>query len=180
MPFSAVPIEMRRRYKTGPRKKNFLIGGAAVAMFSVTFMAGMAITNWSKPSVDDTDSADTTIAAFAALPQIVVCADGPRTTCVVDGDTFWLNGEKIRIADIDTPEMDGRCAFESRQARAARDRLVALLNAGPFNLQPIGSRDRDQYGRLLRAVERNGRSLGDQLVAEGLARTWSGKREPWC
>jgi endonuclease YncB( thermonuclease family) len=27
---------------------------------------------------------------------------------------------------------------------------------------------------------RDGRSLGDQLVSEGLARTWSGRREPWC
>ncbi len=28
-----------------------------------------------------------------------------RRTCVVDGDTIWLEGVKIRIADIDTPEI---------------------------------------------------------------------------
>jgi endonuclease YncB( thermonuclease family) len=27
---------------------------------------------------------------------------------------------------------------------------------------------------------RDGRSLGDILVSEGLARTWSGRRQPWC
>ena len=55
-----------------------------------------------------------------------------------------------------------------------------LLNAGPFELKPIPRRDQDRYGRDLRVVVRNGRSLGDQLVSEGLARTWTGRREPWC
>ncbi len=32
--------------------------------------------------------------------------DGPvRVNCVVDGDTFWFRGDKIRIADIDAPEI---------------------------------------------------------------------------
>jgi micrococcal nuclease len=36
-----------------------------------------------------------------------------RRTCVVDGDTFWLEGEKIRIADIDTPEIsEPKCDAE--------------------------------------------------------------------
>jgi endonuclease YncB( thermonuclease family) len=59
-------------------------------------------------------------------------------------------------------------------------RLRELLNEGPFELNSIGSRDEDRHGRKLRVVVRNGRSLGDQLVSEGLARTWSGRREPWC
>src|SRR5690348_2051031 len=28
------------------------------------------------------------------------CSGPERSTCVVDGDTFWLEGTKIRIADI--------------------------------------------------------------------------------
>ena len=54
-----------------------------------------------------------------------------------------------------------------------------LLNAGAFELQPY-ERDEDQYGRKLRIVTRDGRSLGQILVAEGLARTWDGARHPWC
>ena len=104
-----------------------------------------------------------------------------RHTCVVDGDTFWLNGEKIRIADIDTPEISQpKCDAEYELGMRATSRLLELLNAGPFELVPIPDRDKDPYGRLLRVVVRNGRSLGDQLVREGLARTWSGRREPWC
>lgn len=103
----------------------------------------------------------------------------PATVRVIDGDTFHYQGEKIRIADIDTPEVNGRCAYEVQLAARATRRMDQLLRQGPFTLQPIG-RDEDRYGRKLRVVTRGGRSLGDQLVAEGLARTWTGRREPWC
>jgi micrococcal nuclease len=100
---------------------------------------------------------------------------------VVDGDTFDYQGTRIRIADIDTPEVHGRCAYETALAARATQRMGALLAAGPFELHQLaGGRDEDQYGRKLRIVTRDGRSLGDLLVAEGLARTWTGRREPWC
>jgi endonuclease YncB( thermonuclease family) len=100
---------------------------------------------------------------------------------VIDGDTFDIGATRIRIADIDTPEIHGRCADESARAARATARLRALLGAGPFELRPLADgRDEDIYGRKLRIVTRYGRSLGDQLVAEGLARTWTGRREPWC
>ena len=98
---------------------------------------------------------------------------------VIDGDTFRYGGQTIRIADIDTPEVDGRCAYESDLAARATERMEMLLHEGYFVLEPI-ARDEDQYGRKLRIVTRGGRSLGDQMVAEGLARTWTGRREPWC
>jgi endonuclease YncB( thermonuclease family) len=113
-------------------------------------------------------------AAFA------LCPPGPRTTCVVDGDTFWLSGEKIRIADINAPETHGaQCASEEALGNEATRRLIALLNAGPFTLEPY-ARDRDKYGRALRIVTRRGQSLGAELVAEGLAETWKGRRSSWC
>lgn len=115
-----------------------------------------------------------------AGPDFAICGM-VRRTCVVDGDTFWLEGVKIRIADIDTPEIsEPRCDAEYALGIRARDRLRDLLNEGPFELQLIGSRDEDQYGRKLRVVLRGGSSLGDRLVAEGPARTWTGRREPWC
>lgn len=100
---------------------------------------------------------------------------------VIDGDTFDHGGVRVRIADIDTPEVRGRCDHERRLAARATERLRGLLAAGPFELHPLGDgRDTDRYGRKLRIVTRGGRSLGDVLVAEGLARTWTGRREPWC
>lgn len=107
-------------------------------------------------------------------------ADWARDVRVIDGDTFWTGGVKVRIADIDTPELSALCPREAALAERARVRLTGLLAAGPFDLETVGSRDEDRYGRKLRVVTREGRSLGDQLVAEGLARTWVGRREPWC
>ncbi|MBV1917110.1 MAG: thermonuclease family protein [Sphingomonadaceae bacterium] len=109
-----------------------------------------------------------------------LCSSSPRVTCVVDGDTFWLDGEKIRIADINTPEThQPGCADEKAQGDKATVRLIALLNAGRFELL-AGRRDRDRYGRLLRVVSRGGQSLGDVLVSEGLAEPWTGRRGNWC
>ena len=109
-----------------------------------------------------------------------LCAEGPRTTCVVDGDTFWLNGEKVRIADINAPETHSAgCPAEQALGDRATRRLIGLLNAGPFTLDTEG-RATDRYGRSLRVVQRGGRSLGGQLVAEGLAEPWRGRRSDWC
>ena len=111
---------------------------------------------------------------FLLAAALAVCASGPRDH---DGDTVWLEGEKIRTADIDTPELNGECAAEQKLALRARNRLVELLNAGPFEIIRSGT---DRYGRTLAVLHRSGHSIGEQLVAEGLARTWSGRREPWC
>lgn len=117
-----------------------------------------------------------------AAEQFALCRGGHRVTCVVDGDTFWLRGEKVRVADIDTPETQQgqfKCPAEKALGDRATRRFIELLNAGPFELR-AWQRDRDRAGRKLRVVVRDGRSLGDQLVGEGLARTWEGRREPWC
>lgn len=112
------------------------------------------------------------------IPSVPAATDELR---IIDGDTFDYGRTRVRIADIDTPEVDGRCAYETALAARAARRLGALLAAGPFELRPLASgRDEDRYSRKLRIVTRGGRSLGDVLVAEGLARTWTGRREPWC
>jgi len=101
---------------------------------------------------------------------------------VVDGDTIWLEGVKIRVADIDAPETHPpRCTVEANLGTRATQRLQELVNAGPFEVQqaPDG-RDEDRYGRKLRVLVRDGQSLGDVLVSEGLVRRWTGRREPWC
>ena len=121
-----------------------------------------------------TPTTDSLSAAFS------ICGDGRRANCVVDGDTFWFDSQKIRIADIDTPELSlPRCEAEREKGEVAKARLLVLLNAGKFSLS-TGLRDEDKYGRKLRTVTRAGRSLGSMLVDEGLARRWDGARHPWC
>ena len=110
------------------------------------------------------------------------CGDGARVTCVVDGDTIWLDGTKIRIADINTPEAGTPgCAREAQLAERATARLTELLNQGSFAVAPNpDGRDSDKYGRKLRVLTRDGASLGQTLVREGLAEEWQGYRREWC
>ncbi len=109
------------------------------------------------------------------------CVGSHRITCIVDGDTFWYRGEKIRIADINASELSHpQCAAEARLAAAATARLTQLLNEGAFTLAPWPQRPIDRYGRSLYVIERDGRSLGLMLTREGLAERWKGYRGSWC
>ena len=126
------------------------------------------------------------VAAFAALAadteaaSFVFCHNNGGTNCVVDGDTIWYRGTKIRITGIDTPEThQPKCAAEAKLGAAATRRMLQLVNAGPFTLQSI-NHDEDRYGRKLRILTRGGKSLGDILVEEGLARFYKGGRRSWC
>jgi endonuclease YncB( thermonuclease family) len=108
------------------------------------------------------------------------CHTGGGANCVVDGDTIWIGGQDVRIADIDAPEThDYRCAEEKELGERATQRLIQLVNSGSVTVQPI-NRDEDRYGRKLRIVLVDGTSVGDTLVGEGLARYYEGGKRPWC
>lgn len=118
--------------------------------------------------------------AQATTTSFSICKKTPYENCVVDGDTFYLGRDPIRIADIDAPEMHpARCAYEAELGAMATKRLREILNARPFEVQSY-ERDTDKYGRKLRIIAQNGYSVGGILVTEGLARSWAGHRRPWC
>ena len=84
-----------------------------------------------------------------------------------DGDTLTLHsGAKIRLVQIDAPELTSDC-----YGRAAQRALAALA--------PVGARvrivrdpaldDRDRYGRLLRYVLVDGADVNVELVRRGAA-----------
>lgn len=112
------------------------------------------------------------IALLAAAALAVCPPGGPRHHCVVDGDTLWWQGEKIRIAEIDAPEMQGRCLAERALAIRSRGRLVVLLNAGPVRFTRVGT---DRYGRTLATFG----SVSETLIREGLAQRWP-RKKGWC
>ena len=117
---------------------------------------------------------------LSAAALFTLCTSAPRETCVIDGDTFWLAGEKVRIADINAPETaQAECASERQRGETAKLRLLQLLNQGPVQLVDE-ARSRDRYGRRLAVAMRQGESLGARLVAEGLAEPWRGRRSSWC
>ncbi len=109
------------------------------------------------------------------------CRIAGQPHCVIDGDTIRYDSMTIRLVGIDAPEIrDFKCPSELALGRRATRRLVELMNAGPFTVVATGGRDVDIYGRKLRDIRRDGQSLGDILIAEGLARRWDGARRSWC
>lgn len=102
----------------------------------------------------------------------------------VDGDTIRVGSETVRIANIDTPEIHtAKCDAERRLGQLAKSRVEALLRQGEVVVHPgdpKSGRTRDRHGRLLALVTIAGRDLGATLIAEGYARPWRGRREPWC
>lgn len=113
--------------------------------------------------------------------RFVTCTGAQRINCVVDGDTFWYRAVKYRISDINTPEI-GRpqCETERRLGLEAQVALLENLNGGGLTMERRERRDVDQYGRKLRVVLQDGRSVGDDLIARGLAHRWDGHKLNWC
>ena len=105
----------------------------------------------------------------------------PAEIRVWDGDSIRLGttrqSEAVRIFNIDAPEIEGQCAYETDLALQSKIRLAELLKGQRIEILHQGT---DRYGRTLAAIRVEGRDVGDILVSEGLARTWAGRREPWC
>ena len=98
---------------------------------------------------------------------------------VIDGDTFDLNGERIRVAGIDAPETHpSRCPKEARLGNAATEELAELLRGRPLW---ISGTKTDRYGRSVRTVRVGGEDVADTMIGAGLARSYDGgKRQGWC
>lgn len=203
MNLKVVPIKAGRKARRQSRLRFVgITAGAALVSFGLTyaalrfeqplmmFMADISERVWpvsaaEKPIIsvvapDSTPAYE--VEARTSVKQIFArCGNGDRSACVVDGDTLWFKGRKIRIADIDTPEISSpRCRAEEQRGQRAADRLVQLLNRGAVTIASTGDRDVDRYGRELRVVLVNGRNVGDDLISEGLARAWEGGRRAWC
>lgn len=85
------------------------------------------------------------IAVPVYAQQYDKCVPGQKRssteTCVVDGDTLWLDGVKIRLKDFDTPEPQSNICggqFEVSLAHKASDRLVELLNSNAWTIEYFG------------------------------------------
>jgi endonuclease YncB( thermonuclease family) len=112
----------------------------------------------------------------AALVASTAAAAPPvyRVDRVTDGDTIVLrNSQRVRLVQIDTPEVFFGVECYGRKASATTKRL--LPPGTPVLLQPEPATDRvDGYGRLLRYVirARDGVNVNLRLVAQGAAAPW--------
>ena len=98
---------------------------------------------------------------------------------VIDGDTFDLNGTRIRVAGIDAPETrPARCAREAALGAAAAQKLAELLRGRPLWISGLKT---DRWGRSVAVVRVGGEDVADAMIGSGLARNYDGKpRQGWC
>jgi endonuclease YncB( thermonuclease family) len=115
------------------------------------------------------------------------CGPGRGHACVIDGDTIKLGQRKIRVIGIDAPEVHSpQCSEETRLAEAATAKLQILLNQGPFDMVGSVTRDKDRYGRDLRALNRtnpdgSSTSIAEEMRKSGLAHRYlGGYKSGWC
>lgn len=169
-PFRSAPVRKGAVYQRREKRRNAratlrLVMGCTLVS-SLVFGTGMFLTN----------------GGSLALSRFV---NGEGDTCaflsVHDGDTIRCNAEKVRLANIDAPELYGspRCGslrFGSNPswcdddlAEQSRDALSAFLDSGAVEIHRVGE---DRYGRTLATVTVNGDDAGAYLVGLGLAREW--------
>lgn len=117
-----------------------------------------------------------------AVPAVVdYVIDGDTFAAAVKLDTDISITVRVRIINIDTPEINGDCEYEIDAAHRAKDRLAELLSVGDVvDLQNI--KDDKYLGRIdANVILSDGRDVGHVLVGDGLARRYDGgKRAPWC
>lgn len=128
------------------------------------------------PAASDARPA-TTPPAASLLRGVTVRPDAVRP---IDGRSFALNGDLVRLADIDTPNLRAPCPHEAALGLRAAQRLAGLLRAAPFQISESFGRDADEEGRKLRIASRGGQSLGETMIADGLARPATGTAGAWC
>ena len=102
-----------------------------------------------------------------ACRTVLCCEECPalRVSRVIDGDTFDSSAGRVRLFGADTPERNERCYTKaSRRLRRLAGNEVRV-EAGP--------RSGDGNRLLFYVYTKNGESIEERLVQEGLAQAWT-------
>lgn len=88
-----------------------------------------------------------------------------------DGDTVKLTDRRVvRLAGIDTPEIQHGQNNAQYYSREARFILEALSKGQKVTLRPAGTQIRDNYGRILaELILEDGTSVNEIMIAKGAA-----------
>ena len=130
------------------------------------------------------------IAFFGIFIAGVASAVPAMVDYIIDGDTFAARVSldddikitvRVRIANVDTPELHGNCDYEIRMANIARDRLAQLIPIGSI-VELTGIRDDKYLGRIdANVFDVAGNDVGKILIKEKLGRAYNGgRRVGWC
>ncbi|MBJ7483507.1 thermonuclease family protein [Brevundimonas sp.] len=108
------------------------------------------------------------------LVCLVACAPAPPTVVgrasMIDGDTFEIHDQRIRLWGVDAPE--GRQSCDDAQVKAyACGRVAANRLDQHIQGRPVScfEEDIDRYGRLVARCEVGGEDIGAWTVRQGHA-----------
>lgn len=88
---------------------------------------------------------------------------------MVDGDSFFLGSDEVRLVGIDAPEGRQTCTRGSTTwpcGEDARRKLAQLIGGRPITCK---ANERDQHHRMLAICSVDGRELNREMVAAGMA-----------
>ncbi|MBQ7185658.1 MAG: thermonuclease family protein [Alphaproteobacteria bacterium] len=113
-----------------------------------------------------------------------------RVGYVIDGDTFAaivnLDPDveisvRVRLRNVDTPEINGECEYERARAAAAKVHLAKIIPTGA-TVQLENIKDDKYLGRIdANVFDADGNDVGDVMIKDGFGRRYSGgRRQPWC
>lgn len=121
------------------------------------------------------------IPAFAVPARVGHILDGDTFSAVVSLDADTTVSVRVRLRNVDTPEMNGDCEYERSRAIAARDRLSEIIPVGSM-VELSNVKDDKYLGRIDANVKNaNGADVGEILIREKFGRKYNGgRRKPWC
>ena len=88
---------------------------------------------------------------------------------IVDGDTIYLDGEKIRFTGIDTPELKQTCSKDGVKNLCGEIAKQILIKKIGNNSVECITEGKDKYKRILAECFVNNKSLSSYLVRSGYA-----------
>jgi len=175
----------------GSRQRGGLVAVVAV-VFAIGFVAGATLR---PPIMRHLTRADAAPALAQGRDRVPVSSPNPQLAYpvdvlrTIDGDTFdarvrvWPGLEvstKVRLRNIDAPELHARCADELAKAQAARAALETMLAAGGVTVSQVGI---DKYGGRIdaRVATHDIADVSAALLNGGFARSYDGgRRGSWC
>ena len=121
------------------------------------------------------------VAAFAVPARVGHILDGDTFSAAVSLDADTTVSVRVRLRNVDTPEMNGDCEYERARAVAARDRLAEIIPVGS-TVELSNVKDDKYLGRIDANVKNAaGDDVGEVLIREKFGRKYSGgRRKPWC
>lgn len=88
---------------------------------------------------------------------------------IVDGDTFDLDGRRIRLHGIDAPEIGQLCSQNNKDydcGKASKDYLSYLLSGEKLTCQKLSQ---DRWGRAVATCKAGNNDIGRMMVRHGWA-----------